>query len=139
MSHKIQYIHINNDEQKNKLSKKQAIKKRSRTLAVEIPSKEYIRENIALFASSDVQDESIAVLSVGISVVSVDDNYDKAVGRMKASNKIKPVALQIVSVKITNKHAFIDFETYEGVNLSIRMNRVSGFINITGSLNEKSE
>lgn len=132
----LRYLHFNNDEVNRKSSKKQARDNCSRTLAIEPLTAKQIKEILAVFiANGDSQYSIYTRLIIGIAKKSLDDSYSRKTGRELSASKAKNVNLDIASVTVTKEHILINFYEYEGVKLTARLNRLTGFSTFFGKMN----
>jgi hypothetical protein len=135
----LRYLHFNNDQANRKVSKKQARANRSRTLAVASLSTEEVKNCVLSFASAeaDCGEQVFLRMLIGIAVASIDDNYNRKIGRQLSSEEMKEVNLEVVGVTINQDHTFLHFAEYEGVKLAVRLNRKTGFSTVVGKMNDQ--
>lgn len=135
MDNPLKFIHINNDETNRRknypLSLKDKRANRSRTVAVLSLSPTAVKKLVAAFLAGE---ELYLDMTVGVQTVSLSDNYNKATGRDLSVKKMKKVALKVESVKIDDNFINVRLETHESVNLSIRLNKKTGFSTVFGRL-----
>ncbi len=134
----LKFLHFNNDEKLNTLSmsKRQQKLKRSRTVAVLALSPHAIKQATAHYAAIKFEnDESLYLrMAIGVEKVSLDDNYSKAIGRDKAVKKMQEVNMMIIGLTMNENHIFLHLMEYEGVELSLRLNRKTGFSTVVGKM-----
>jgi len=131
----LKFLHFNNDQANKKLSKKQARANRSRTFAVQPLTEKQIKESLSVFiANGDGQYRTDIRLSIGVAKTSLDDNYSRSTGREVASSKMASVDLNIESATVNETFILINFDAYEGVKLTARLNRLTGFSTFFGKI-----
>ena len=131
----LRYLHFNNDQTNRKVSKKLARANRSRTLAVESLSLEEVKNCVANFSSTESGEQIFVRMIVGTAVASIDDNYNRKIGRELSSSEMKEVNLELIGVTVNQEHTFLHFAEYEGVKLAVRINRKTGFSTVVGKMN----
>lgn len=134
MSEDLKYLHFNNDEANRKTSKKQARANQSRTFAIKALTEKQIKESLSVFIANTNYRTNIR-LTIGLAKTSLDDNYNRSIGRDLSSSKMKHVDLDIESATVNNGYIFITFVEYEGVKLTARLNRLTGFSTFFGKMN----
>lgn len=135
----LKYLHFNNDEANRKASKKQARLNRSRTLAVEPLTETQFRETLSVFiANSHGLYRTDMRLTIGVATTSLDDNYSRKTGREISESKTALVDLFVESATVTEEFILINFSEYEGVKLTARLNRLTGFSTFFGKMNGKA-
>ena len=114
-------------------SVKQRKKYQSRTAVVEpVPAQE-IRDLAKHFLN--VSGSTLSVhLKLGVTFLSLKDRYNKKEGRAEAVKKMAPVTLDVTAVQISQTHVFVQLAEYKGITLLLRLNKVSNFYTVTGSL-----
>jgi hypothetical protein len=123
---RLKYIHINNDPQVKELaktSKTAAQRLQGRTVSVLSVSPRRISKAIIAFSNKGPNDCVYLGLTIGIFRVHIEENYNKAVGREKATNNIKEVDLKVKHVFITDHVSQIKLEDYEGLSMSVVFNK----------------
>lgn len=138
MSQNLKFLHFNNDQANRKLSRKQARLNQSRTFAAAALSADEIRAAASAFSSCLTEGQLYLKMAVGVVKVSLDDNYNRELGRILSTNSLQEINLEIIGITINQKHVFLNFAEYEGVNLSARLNRETGFSTIIGKMKESS-
>lgn len=133
----LKYLHFNNDQANRKASKKVARANRSRTFAVEALSPEQVRNCVANFSLADSGTHCFIRMTIGIAIASIDDNYNRKIGRELSASEMKQIDLQVTAVTINGEHTFIHFAEYEGVKLAVRLNRKTGFSTVVGKMSEQ--
>jgi hypothetical protein len=131
MSDAIKYLHFNNTYIKKEDSKKFRRKYASRTVAAKAAPAADILALAHNYAGST--QEFVYGLLVGVTVLSIDDVYDRKLGRQFATEKMTSVELTINSIVTNKTHIFVHFKTYKGVDLSLRLNKNTGFSTVVGN------
>lgn len=134
MENPLKFIHINNDE-KNRNSKKSNKYKRldrSRTVAVLSLSPNAIKKIATDYINSS--EDLYILMTVGVQIVSLDDNYNKKVGRDLSVKQMKDVDLKVTGVGSNDDFITVTLETHENINLSLRLNKKTGFSTVYGRL-----
>lgn len=128
----VKFLHFNVEEQTRNLPTKLRKKFQSRTVAVvPIPG-----DILASLAASYIANKAEVVIpiKVGVTFLSLKDRYTKSVGRDESMAKSKIVMIKVKGVTISDTHVFVHLETFQGVSMNLRLNKVSGFTTVTGSL-----
>lgn len=128
----VKFLHFNVEEQTRNLPLKLRKKFQSRTVAVvPIPG-----DILASLAASYIANKAEVVipLKVGITFLSLKDRYTKSIGRDESTAKMKIVIVKVKGVTINDTHVFVHLEALQGVNMNLRLNKVTGFTTVTGSL-----
>lgn len=133
---KLKFLHFNNDEANRKLSNRQAKMNRSRTVAVLALSPNAITKNAAMYASLPADGRLFVEMAVGVEKVSLDDNYNKTIGRDRSVGQMREMDLEVVGLTMNENHIFLHFAEYEGVKISVRLNRKTGFSTVVGKMDE---
>lgn len=134
----LRYLHFNNDQANRKASKKVARANRSRTFAVEALTSTQINDCVNGFLSAKEGEQVYLRMIVGIAVASIDDNYNRKIGRQLSSSELKEVNLEVTAITISGEHTFIHFAEYESVKLAVRINRNTGFSTVVGKMNDQA-
>ena len=133
-NNKLKFLHFNNDELFKHLNKNSKKLNQSRTLAALAISPNSIRKTISDFFTLENGVELLVPMTMGISLVSFVDNYSRQIGRETAIRKMKEIDVKVKSVKIDETHMYVNLEAFNGVELSLRLNRKTGFSSILGAL-----
>jgi len=126
------FLHFNN--LLNYGSKNLKRKYQSRTVAAEPFAHTQVINTAESFLRKTQEDEVYACLGVGVTFLSFKDRYNRKTGREEALKKLKMEKLKVVGVEVTPTHVFVRLEPFQGVKLSLRTSKVSGFSTVTGEL-----
>lgn len=130
----LKFLHFNNDEALKKMSNKQRRLNRSRTIAVLAVSPREIAKTAQSFAALGKDEDLYLQVTLGIAVASLEDNYSRETGRTQSVRSMDDVNLKVVGLTMNETHTFIHFHEYEGVSLSLRANRQTGFTTAVGKM-----
>lgn len=132
---KLKFLHFNNDDKLSKMSNRQARLNRSRTVAVLALAPQTISRYAADYAALKADQQLLIPIAVGVAVASLDDNYNRALGRNLSVGEIKEVDVQVTGISMNENHIFLHMAELEGVNISFRVNRKTGFSTVVGKMN----
>jgi hypothetical protein len=104
----------------------------SRTVAVEALPGNTVRDLAVAFMAMGAGLKT--TLSVGVTFLSLKDRYCKRTGRAEAIKRMGEIDLEIRGVTITPTHIFVELEEHKGVNMLLRVNKLTGFSTVTGHL-----
>lgn len=132
----IRYLHFNHKLAKS-VSRDFRKRFQNRTVAALALDKGQI-ENIANafigFKPVFKDEQMYTRLGIGVAMLHPKDQYDKALGRNAAHVNMKEVNLEVKEVFITKTHIYVGLESYRGVRLKLRVNKVTGYSTVSGSL-----
>jgi hypothetical protein len=131
----MKFLHFNLEEQTRKLSQKLKKKYQSRTVAVEAIDGLIIKGLASDFLRMTSSDTLRVNVKVGVTMCSLHDRYSKSDGRKNAVEKMQSVEIKVHGIVITETHVFVHLEPYKGVNMSLRLNKTTGFTTVTGDFN----
>lgn len=131
----LKFLHFNNDKDNKSLSRKQAKANKSRTVAILSLSPHSIVKNAVAYSGLGFGDTLFMQMAIGVEKVSLDDTYVKSIGRDKSVSKMQEVDLEVIGVNVNPTHIMLHFAEYEGINLTARLNRATGFSTIIGKMN----
>lgn len=136
MENPLKFIHINKDSllQSGLLSQAQRKKNRSRTVAVLALSPHAVQHVVSDYASTSKGSFVTVRMAVGISLVSLNDNYSKSVGRDEAVKQMKEVDIKVKAVTMNDTHTTVVLEEHESVRLVLKVNRQTGFSTVYGDM-----
>lgn len=132
---KLKFLHFNNDDKLLKMSNRQARLNRSRTVAVLALAPHTISKNAAAYAALTNGEQLFIPIAVGVATASLDDNYNRALGRDKSVKEMKEIDVQVIGISMNENHIFLHMEELDGVSISFRVNRKSGFSTVVGKMN----
>lgn len=136
MENPLKFIHINNDETNRgntRLSSREKRQNRSRTVAVLALSPTAIRK-LAMDYTKLTDGQLFQQMAVGVQVVSLEDNYNKKIGRDLSVGQMKEVDLEVIEVVDKNGFIKIRFATHEQISLTVILNKKTGFSTVYGRL-----
>lgn len=128
----VKFIHFNTPTVRKRLKGELYKKLQDRTVAILAPSAQKVYRIVEEYLENKDGTDFTVNMVVGVAFCNKQDQFSKEVGRDQAVSKLEDVSLTIESVKINNKHVYVDFKTYKGVNLAIRLNKSTGFTTILG-------
>lgn len=128
------FVHFNMSHYGNMSKAPQKIKKlyQSRTVAANPLG----RQEIYGLAAQHIGNpgETVAMVKVGVAMLHPNDRYERKVGREQAVKNMQLLPLTVVGVVSTQTHVFVRLAPVKGIQLSLRLNKASGFCTVTGSL-----
>lgn len=129
----LKFIHFNNGEPKS-LSKKARINYQSRTVAALTLSPNAIRQLATDFVNIEQDTQLFTEMTVGITLLSKEDKYCKKTGRDEAVRKMAEISLQVLSVVVNPTHIYVSLAQHQGVVLTLRLNKNTGFSTVVGQM-----
>lgn len=109
----------------------------NRTVAVLALSPRAIQRAVSEFL--DVSAPMTVDMAIGVTYVSKNDLYDKKVGRDQSVKAMKEVEIEVASIEVNENHIFLRLKPYEGIRLTARLNRKTGFSTVTGEITGRAE
>jgi hypothetical protein len=130
----LKFLHFN-DPRVNKLTPKSIFSKwQNRTVAVIPLTAGEIRQVAFDFLNRAPDTQLFVRLAVGVTFVSRDDNYNKAIGRDQATQRLEEVNLEVTALNVNSTHIHITLASHKGVSLNLRTNLKTKFSTVTGTL-----
>lgn len=129
----LKFLHFNLGNQK-KLSKRRLKMLQNRTVAVLALSPQGIKQVSNSFVNLEGDATLFTPMAIGVALVSTDDNYNKSKGRDESVRDITEVDIEVLSINMTKTHIYVNLASYKGVNLTLRLNKKTGFSTVIGSL-----
>jgi len=130
------FLHFN--IQLGSRSKKMRKQFQSRTVAADAPTSETVSNLANAYLGKVPGQDLFAYVNVGITFLSLKDMYNKETGRKEAVAKQKLEKFKITSVEATETHIFVRLEAIQGVALSLRTNKATGFTTVCGHMVSES-
>lgn len=143
----LKFLHFNmagkgHEPKKMKLRSKRMFKIwQSRTVAILALSSKGMKDTAQSFLDLVPEPDTQLYIRmvVGVSFVSADDNYSKKIGRDESVKSIKEINAEVKNVNINATHIDITLAPIEGVQLTLRLNKKTGFSNVIGHITGKLE
>lgn len=111
----------------------------NRTVAVLALSPQGIRKIASEFLANNADTEYFIPMAVGVAFVSRDDNYSRQIGRDESVKQITEIDLKVLEVSTNQPHINVRLAPHQGVQLTLRLNKKSGFSNVVGIITGKEE
>ena len=73
-------------------------------------------------------------MKVGVTKLHPKDQYTKSIGRTAAVAAMKNVKLEILEIESNKTHIYISLAPHEGVKLTLRLNKTTGYSTVQGVL-----
>lgn len=133
----LKFLHFNSPYNQRTFSKRMFSVWQNRTVAVLALSPKGIKDLAEAFLKSDPkEDESNFIrLGIGVAFVSRDDNYNKRIGRDESIKNMVEANIEAVSINVNKTHIYVSLATYKGVDLTLRLNKKTGFSTVVGQIN----
>jgi len=131
----LKFLHFNNSSLLNQArSKRFKLKYQSRTVAALALSPNSIMKTASDFLKLEAGKELHIPMAVGVTLVSFDDLYNRSKGRDEAVKSMAEIDVKVNSVNINETHVYINLAPVKGVELSLRLNRRTGFSSVLGQI-----
>lgn len=131
----IRYLHFNHNFSPRTGNK---FKKRfqNRTVAAQALQPDEIRLAALSFVNytPGPGENMLLSLKVGISKLHPKDQYTKSIGRAAATAAMKELQLEMIEIESNKTHIYISLAAYEGVKLTLRLNKTTGYSTVQGVL-----
>lgn len=134
----LKFLHFNSRASLKDLSKSSFRKNRNRTVAVLALSPQGVKKIATDYLAALAEDKDLYIpMTVGVSLVHREDNYSKAVGRDESVKKMADIDVQVVAMELNATHIYVRLAPVQGVSLTVRLNKKSGFSTVTGTFARK--
>jgi hypothetical protein len=132
----LKFLHFNNTEmlQYDGYTKAHKQKMQSRTVAALALSPNAIRKTVADFLLLDAGQELSIPMAVDVTLVSLDDMYNRSVGREQAVRAMAEIDVKVVDIHANETHVYVNLAPIKGVALTLRLNRKTGFSSVLGKI-----
>lgn len=131
----LKFLHFNTtaltDHMKNKRVKQLH---QSRTVAALALSPTAIRKTVADYLLLEAGQELHIPMAMGISIVSFDDNYSRQAGRDTSVKAMAEIDVKVNSVNANDTHIYVNLAAVKGIELTLRLNRKTGFSSVLGQI-----
>lgn len=136
----LKFLHFNSKLNLKSLSKSAFKKHQSRTVAVLALSPQGVKKVAADYLAALAADSTLFIpMTVGVAMVSIDDNYSKSEGRDESVKKMADIDMEVVGLTVNATYIYVQLSSVRGVSLSLRLNKKSGFSTVTGNLVNRKE
>lgn len=135
----LKFLHFNTQYNQKKFSKQQLHAYQNRTVAALALSPHAIKQTARDFLALAPETELHIAMSVGVAFVSKNDNYSREIGRNESVKAMTEINLRVNSVNISPSHIYINLAAHQGVSLTLRLNKKTGFSAVTGHLTGRPE
>lgn len=130
----LKFLHFNNEQVNKHMPKAVFRRYQNRTAAVLALSDNGVRKVAADFLALKADQELFIPMTVGVTFLSKDDNYSKKIGRDEAVKKMADIDLKVAGLVINETHIYVYLAPVQGVQLTLRTNKKTGFSTVTGKL-----
>lgn len=138
----LKFLHFNTSSQgldQKRFSKRMFHVWQNRTVAALALSPHGIRGVVKDFLALEPDTQLFIQMAVGVAFVSRDDNYSRKIGRDESVRQITEIDLEVVSININKTHIYVNLAPHQGVALTLRLNKKTGFSTITGQITGRAE
>lgn len=135
----LKFLHFNSQYNQKTFSKRMFHVWQNRTVAALALSPHAIKQAAQDFLNLAADEQLYIRTTVGVAFVSRDDNYDRKVGRDEAVKKMTDINLEIISINANATHVYLNMAPHQGVALTYRLNKRTGFSSVLGQITGKAE